>query len=112
MPYIKLRTNKKIEEETKNAIKTQLGEDISILGKSENWLMVDLSSNEDMYFKGNKEDIAYIEVNIYGRSDTSHYNLMTEAITNNINKNLGINPDKIYVSYFETTNWGWNGKNF
>jgi hypothetical protein len=28
------------------------------------------------------------------------------------NSNLGIDPDKIYVSYFETSNWGWNGKNF
>ncbi len=112
MPYIKLRTNKQIEADKKEAIKAKLGEDIKLLGKSEDWLMVDLSTNEDMYFKGEKTDLAYIEVKLYGRSDASHYNLMTEAITENINTNLGITPDKIYVSYFETTNWGWNGRNF
>ena len=71
MPYIKLRTNKQIEEDKKEAIKAKLGEDIKLLGKSEDWLMVDLSTNEDMYFKGEKTDLAYIEVKLYGRSDAS-----------------------------------------
>ena len=112
MPYIKIRTNKLIDENKIDNIKSKLGEDISILGKSEDWLMVDIENNNNMFFKGNKDDMAYVEVKLYGRSDSSHYNIMTDAISKNINSNLGISPDRIYVSYFETTNWGWNGKNF
>ena len=113
MPYISIRTNKKVEDNKAEEIKRKLGEDISILGKSESWLMVDINDVADkLYFRGNKDDIAYVEVKLFGRSDASHYNIITENITNNINSNLGIDPDKIYVSYFETSNWGWNGKNF
>ena len=113
MPYISIRTNKKVEDNKAEEIKRKLGEDISILGKSESWLMVDINDVADkLYFRGNKDDIAYVEVKLFGRSDASHYNIMTENITNNINSNLGIDSDKIYVSYFETSNWGWNGKNF
>ncbi len=112
MPYIKIRTNKKVDEDISNNIKSKLGTDISILGKSEDWLMVDIESANNLYFRGEKTDIAYVEVKLFGRCDSSHYNNMTKEITNNINTNLGIIPSNIYVSYFETTNWGWNGNNF
>ena len=112
MPYIKIRTNKKVDENVSNNIKSKLGNDISILGKSEDWLMVDIESANNLYFRGKKEDIAYVEVKLFGRCDSSHYNNMTKDITDNINTNLGIIPSNIYVSYFETTNWGWNGNNF
>ena len=113
MPYIKIRTNKKVEDSKAEEIKKKLGEDITILGKSESWLMVDIDDNADkLYFRGNKDDIAYVEVKLFGRADASHYNSMTERITENINNNLSIDSDKIYVSYYETSNWGWNGNNF
>jgi len=112
MPYINLRTNKKIDDNNKENIKTKLGEDIKIIGKSEDWLMIEFSSNEDMFFRGKKEDLAYVEVKLYGRSDASHYKLMTESITNILTDYLNIPPNNIYVSYFEITNWGWNGNNF
>ncbi len=113
MPYIKIRTNKKVEDSKAEEIKKKLGEDITILGKSESWLMVDIDDNADkLYFRGNKDDIAYVEVKLFGRADASHYNSMTESITENINNNLSIDSDKIYVSYYETSNWGWNGNNF
>ena len=112
MPYIKIRTNKKVDDSLASIIKSKLGTDISILGKSEDWLMVDIEESNNLFFRGEKGDIAYIEVKLFGRCDASHYNNMTKEITNNINTNLGINPNNIYVSYFETTNWGWNGNNF
>lgn len=113
MPYIKIRTNKKVDDSTCELIKSKLGEDISVLGKSESWLMVDVSDEaKNLYFRGNKDDIAYVEVKLFGRADASHYNTMTEKITDNLNNNLNIESDKIYISYFETSNWGWNGKNF
>ena len=112
MPYIKIRTNKEVSDDKATNIKTKLGNDISILGKSEDWLMVDIEKADNLFFRGEKTDIAYIEVKLFGRNDNSHYNNMTREITNNISNNLGIDASNIYVSYYETSNWGWNGNNF
>lgn len=113
MPYINLRTNSKIDKEKETKIKERLGEAISILGKSEAWLMVDFNEQCHMYFKGEDKDlIAYIEVKIYGRSEAFSYNNMTKAISEIISSELEINVSNIYVSYSEHIHWGWNGTNF
>lgn len=113
MPYIAIRTNKKIDKEKEIRIKERLGEAISIVGKSESWLMVEFKSECTMYFKGlDTEDIAYVGVNLYGHGNSEAYNKMTGVITEILNSELDIKPDNIYVSYQEFDNWGWNGSNF
>ncbi len=113
MPYIQLRTNKGITKEQEQEIKARLGEAIDIVGKSEAWLMVEFVPNCNLYFKGdNSEDIAYVDVKLYGRSDASSYNNLTKEITAILNENLNINSSNIYISYGEFINWGWNGNNF
>jgi phenylpyruvate tautomerase PptA (4-oxalocrotonate tautomerase family) len=37
---------------------------------------------------------------------------MTEEVTNIISEELGIDKSNIYVSYYPTDKWGWNGNNF
>ena len=37
---------------------------------------------------------------------------MTKEISNIINEVLGIDVSNIYVSYYPTDKWGWNGNNF
>jgi len=111
MPYIQTRTNCKIDKEKELRIKERFGEAIRILGKSEDWLMVEFVPECNLYFRGSNENlIAYVDVKILGKS--TEYNTMTAAITEIINSELGIAPDHIYVSYGEFDNWGWNGSNF
>ena len=113
MPYIQTRTNSKIDKEKEIRIKERLGEAIRLLGKSEDWLMVEFVPECNMYFRGNSDGlIAYVDIKLYGRSDASSYNNMTSVVTAIINEELGIQPDHIYVSYGEFMNWGWNGNNF
>lgn len=113
MPYIKTRTNIDVADEVKEEIKAELGNAVNILGKSENWLMVDFDSNANLYFKGDKSlPNAYVEVKLFGHPDSSQTNGMTGAITSILNDKLGISPDHIYVSYFSTDDWGYNGSNF
>ena len=111
MPYIQTRTNSKIDKEKELRIKERLGEAIRILGKSEDWLMLEFIPECNLYFRGGNEDlIAYVDVKLLGKS--TEYNTMTAAITEILNSELGILPDHIYVSYGEFANWGWNGSNF
>ena len=113
MPYIQIRTNKEITKEQELQIKARLGEAIEIVGKSESWLMVEFVPNCNMYFKGdNSNDIAYVDVKLYGRSDASSYNNMTREVSSILNETLGIDASNIYLSYAEFANWGWNGNNF
>ena len=37
---------------------------------------------------------------------------MTAKVCEILDKELGIPGDAVYVSYFGTSNWGWNGSNF
>lgn len=113
MPFIQLKTNAEISENDEKLIKSKLGELITIIpGKSENWLMVQISGGKKMYFKGSDEKCAMIEVKIYGKATSEAYDKLTYEITNLVSKTLNISPTRIYVSYFETPNWGFAGSNF
>lgn len=113
MPYIKTRTNTSISKEQESEIKTRLGNAITNLGKSEQWLMVDFDQNCNLYFQGSNDKlIAYVEVKLYGNASSDAYNKMTNEISNILNEILNIDKNNIYVSYYPTDNWGWNGNNF
>lgn len=113
MPYINVKSNKSIPLDKEENIKRRIGEAVTIIGKSEGWLMVDFNENCHLYFKGSSESpIAYVEVKLFGSSSSDAYNNLTNTITNILNEELLIEPSNIYVSYFETSNWGYNGSNF
>ena len=113
MPYIGTRTNKAISKEKELVIKEKLGEAIAILGKSESWLMLEFTGELNMYFQGvSDEGIAYVDIKLLGNASREAYNKMTQVVTEIISTELDISPSKIYVSYSEFTNWGWNGNNF
>jgi len=113
MPFINVKTNTSISKESEIKIKSQLGDAIKIIGKSESWLMINLEDEQKMYFKGdNSAKIAFVQVDLYGSASRSAYNSMTEVVTEILNKELQIQPDKIYVKYSEIENWGFNGSNF
>lgn len=108
MPHINIKTNKEITKEKEILIKEKLGEAISIIGKNESWLMIEFNSKCTMYFGGSDDDCAYIEVKIFG---SRTYDEFTRVLTDLISNELNISSDHIYIGYFETNNWGFNGSN-
>ena len=48
----------------------------------------------------------------YGKASSDAYDKLTYEITNLISNTLNIPSTRIYVSYFETPNWGFAGSNF
>ena len=83
MPFINSKISTPISIEQEQALKTRLGQAISIVpGKSESWLMLGFEPNYNLYFRGsNSEPLAMVEV--------SH----------------------VYVKYQTVKYWGWNGDN-
>lgn len=113
MPFIDSKITGVVSKEKKEIIKKRLGETVSILGKSEGFLMVGFQDQYSLYMGGNElEKGAFVSVSLFGSASSSAYNQMTEAICKIYKEELDIPGDKIYVSYMSTKDWGWNGRNF
>lgn len=113
MPMIEAKVTMKLPTEKRDVLKAELGKAISIMGKPESYLMINLVDNQDLYFGGNKLDKgAYVEIKVLGSVDAGKSNSMTGKVCEILESVLGIPGDAVYVSYFGTANWGWNGSNF
>ena len=113
MPFIKINTNEKVSVQQAEQIKSALGQAITAIpGKSEGWLMVSVSGEQQLYFRGTDEPAAIAEVSLYGAASGNALNTLTSHITGILSDTLSISSDRIYVSYMMTENWGWNGSNF
>ncbi len=114
MPFIDTKTNVTVTKEKETQIKERLGKAISIIpGKSESWLMVAVQGDVPMYFRGDdSQPVAFVEVKIFGNASPDIYNKMTAELTSIYGDVLGVAPDHMYIRYFGSSDWGWNGSNF
>ena len=113
MPMIKVETTVSLPTEKRDVLKAELGKAISIMGKPESYLMINLVENQDLYFGGKKlEKGAFVEIKVFGSVDAGQSDKMTAKVCEILNAQLGIPGDAVYVAYFGTSDWGWNGSNF
>ncbi|MBR2087323.1 MAG: hypothetical protein IJ906_09355 [Oscillospiraceae bacterium] len=112
MPFINVKTIAAVSKEKCDKIKSALGQAITALpGKSENWLMVGIEPECILYFQGSDAPAAMVQVQTYG-TNANGTDALTGKICTLLNSELGIPQNRVYVSYFGTANWGWNGSNF
>lgn len=113
MPMINSKITVPVPEDKQMELKTELGKAVSVLGKSEAYLMLGFEENYSLFFGGKKlEKGAFVSVELYGSEDPAACSKMTEKICQIYDKVLGIPGDSIYVTYAGFKNWGWNGSNF
>ena len=113
MPYIETTTSVAVSGKREQAIKERMGKAIELIpGKTESWLMLSFRDNVSMYFKGDDEPCAIMQVKLFGTADEEAYANLTETLTDIIREELDIDPDRIYSTYEEIGVWGWNGGNF
>lgn len=112
MPFISVKTNRSISDDMRTELKSELGKAISIIpGKSENWLMVDIEDERNMYFRGSSgEAIVFAEVKVFGSAARAVYDRLTERLTDIFRETVG--AEEIYIKYEEAETWGYNGGNF
>ncbi|MBQ6153861.1 MAG: hypothetical protein IJJ15_08955 [Ruminococcus sp.] len=110
MPYINARLTSAVSKEDEIILKAKLGEAITLLGKGEAYLMVEICDNCRLYFGGkNDADIAYFEVKLLGKARREQYESLTAKICEIVSEMFGISGDKVYVKFEEVENWGFNG---
>ena len=113
MPFIDSKITVKMTEEKKEAVKTELGQAVSILSKPESFLMVGFDDEYCLYMGGSRlEKGAFVAVSLFGNASSEACEKMTAEICRIYEQQLGIPQDKMYVSYTGIRDWGWNGRNF
>ena len=114
MPYIKVSASVAVNEQKMEKIKSALGKAISVIpGKSERNLMVEISDGHHLWLGGkNDQPLAFVEVNVLGKSTRTAYEALTAEICKILENILGISGSGVYVKYAETEHWGFNGSNF
>ena len=109
MPFIDARFSTPVSAIQEETIKQKLGEAITLIGKSEAYLMVQIQDNCKLYFKGNNDsDSAYFEVKLLGKSTKENYEKLTCALCDIAQDVLGINGNRVYVKFEETDYWGYD----
>ena len=113
MPFIDSKITVSVSRENRDAIKSKLGQAISVLGKGESFLMVGFDDEYDLYFAGEKvEKGAYVAISLYGKASPDAYSKMSGEVCRILEEELQIPGDRVYVTYREVSDWGWNGRNF
>ena len=112
MPFIDSKITVKVPDEKREAIKTELGQAVSILSKPESFLMVWFDDEYCLYMGGDRlEKGAFVAVSLFGNASSAACEKMTAEICRIYEQQLGIPQDKVYVSYTGIRDWGWNGRN-
>lgn len=110
MPYIHIKTSKKLSDGQKDALSAGLGQKISLLpGKSEAYLMVDISDGHTMYLSGKKGDLAFAGIEIFGSAKPADQKRLTEAVFNALQEHAGLGAGQVYVTFTEREHWGMHG---
>ena len=91
MPFIDTKVTMKLSDSPKENLKAKLGKAISVMNKSETYLMVGILDGYDLFLGGKKlEKGAFISVQVLGNVDQAQSNKMTAEICKTVNEELGI----------------------
>ena len=116
MPVVHTYCSEPIPVEACEVLKAAYGKAIEVVpGKSEAWLMCIFDESAPMYFGGDdSRPSALVEVSVFARSEVpaGAWERFTEEVTPVVSRALGVDPERIYLSYGSTPNFGWNGANF
>jgi len=110
MPLLNISTNKKIKNY--QMVLPKSSEFISsLLNKSEDFVMVNLTDSLKMYFSGTNEPCCFIEIKSIGSIEPSK---MSKPICEFFSNELEISRERIYI-FFQNVDpnmWAWNSRTF
>lgn len=109
MPFIHAKFSSSVSPDKEIQIKAALGEAITLLGKSERYLMVEIEGDRRLYFGGeNDKPIAFFDVSLLHSAPRASYEKLTERLCGIAEEYMDVDGDRVYVKFEETENWGYN----
>ena len=111
MPYVSIKTVKKLDDAQKDKIKAELGRLMPIIPtKTEAGLMVDFSGDHTFYKAGNRVDGAFVELRLYRKSELEPKKKYTAELLKFLCEELGLKKECVYMNIMEFENCGSNGE--
>lgn len=112
MPYLKMTTNQKIDNQ--QILCKQLSElAAEILGKPESYVMVELNDQANLIFAGSDDPAAHLKLKSLGLPEdkTAAY---SRALCELLQNECAIPASRIYIEYSGPARhlWGWNNQTF
>ena len=109
MPFINAKFSDTVTPEKEIEIKSALGEAITLLGKPERYLMVEIEDNRRLYFGGrNDQPIAYFDVSLLHSAPRQSYEKLTARLCEIAKEYMNVDGSNVYVRFEETENWGYD----
>ena len=111
MPYINIDLSRTITPEKKDAVRTKIGELITLLpGKTADVVIITFSDGKTMYFRGQEqENCAYVDVRLNGTCGFEIKQNFTKAMFTMFAETLDIDSELMYLTILEYTTWGIRG---
>lgn len=110
MPFINAKFSGTVSPEKEIELKSAFGEAITLLGKPERYLMVEIEDDRRLYFGGkNDEPIAFFDVSLLHSAPRQSYEKLTVRLCEIAKEIMGVDGSNVYVKFEETENWGYNG---
>jgi phenylpyruvate tautomerase PptA (4-oxalocrotonate tautomerase family) len=109
MPYINAKFSTPVSSDQELALKSALGDAITLLSKPERYLMVEIEDNRRLWFGGkNDRPLAYFNVALLHSAPRASYEKLTARLCEIAKDIMGVDGDCVYVKFEETENWGWD----
>ena len=109
MPFINAKYSDTVTPEKEIEIKSALGEVITLLGKPERYLMVEIEDNRRLYFGGrNDQPIAYFDISLLHSAPRQSYEKLTARLCEIAKEYMNVDGSNVYVKFEETENWGYD----
>lgn len=113
MPYIHTSVSCPLTHDAEVRLKTAFGEAITCLaGKTEEYLMLGFTDRAHLWLGGSDRLAAILEVSVFGTLRHEEAEALTEHLTSAVSETLLVPPDRIYVKYVATPEWGFCGRQF
>jgi phenylpyruvate tautomerase PptA (4-oxalocrotonate tautomerase family) len=114
MPYLKIETNQKLDEQTSSELALKASGFISgMLGKPESYVMVSIDSGKNMTFGGSPLPAAFIRLKSIGLP-TEKCAEFAQRVCQFVHAEIQVSPDRVFIDFcaLERNMFGWNGKTF
>lgn len=113
MPFINAKISLPLDGEKKEILKSRFGKAVTLIGKPESYLMVDIEDQHDLWFAGKKLDKgAYVSVSAFGSPARTGCAKMAAELNKILNEELSIPGENIYITFHPVDTWAWDGSLF
>lgn len=112
MPVLQITTNRPIDDSS--ALAGKASATVSeMLGKPEQYVMINMAHNPCMMFAGSDAPLAYLELKSIGLPEEWTSDL-SQKLCELLNAELGIAIERIYIEFADSQRhmFGWNGRTF